>query len=58
VDGSLQQWRFIMAKESESKPKGTNVTIRTGKNGAKQIQHTTQTKKGMKRTIYDYPPKK
>ncbi len=47
-----------MAKKSSSRPKGGNVVIRTGKSGGKQFQHTTQTKGGMKRTIYDYPPKK
>jgi len=37
---------------------GRKVVIHTGRRGGKQFQHTTQTKRGMKRTIDDYPPKK
>jgi len=47
-----------MAKQSESRPKNSNVVIRTGENGGKQFQHTEKTETGMKRIIYDYPPKK
>jgi hypothetical protein len=47
-----------MPWKSESKPKTGNVRIREGEKGGKQFQHNEETKKGMKRSIYDYPPKK
>jgi hypothetical protein len=40
------------------RPANSNVKITEFPDGGKQYQKTTQTKTGMKRVIYDQPPKK
>jgi len=38
------------------RPKNGHVVIRVGRSGGKQFQHSKETKLGMLRRIYDYPP--
>jgi hypothetical protein len=45
-----------MPKESTSRPKDSNVTIKAGKKGSKQFTHRTETPKGIKEVRYNYPP--
>jgi hypothetical protein len=46
-----------MRKEAIYRPKGSNVTILSGKNGGKKFTVSTPTKSGMKQVSYNYAPK-
>ncbi len=46
-----------MPKEAIYRPKGSNVTILSGKNGGRKFTHTFPTKSGVKQVSYNYAPK-